>query len=149
MIDHSHIGRTWTPYETVVEAGRLKTYAKAIGETDPVHFDEAAARAAGHRSILAPTTFVFCLGFDDPTGIAYLADLSIPVARILHGEQLITHHGDLCAGDRVRYTRRVNDIYAKKGGALEFVEFDTEVRRVPGDELVAELRAVLVMRNPT
>src|SRR5258706_15009544 len=149
MIGKSPIGRPWAPSEAVVDAGRFRTFAKAIGETDPVHFDEGAARAAGHRSILAPSTFVFCLGFDDPTGVGYLADLSIPIAWILHGEQIIKRHGDLCAGDRVRYTRRIHDIYAKKGGALEFVEFDTEIRQVPTDELVAELRAVLVVRNPT
>jgi hypothetical protein len=43
----------------------------------------------------------------------------------------------------------VADIYEKKGGALEFVVFETEVRDAGTDELVAELRSVLVVRNPS
>lgn len=54
MIDRASIGRTWGPWDVVVEKGRLRLLAKAIGETRPVYTDEAAARAAGYRSILAP-----------------------------------------------------------------------------------------------
>ena len=47
MIDHRHIGYASPPFTTPVERGRLKFFAKAIGETDPVYVDEAAAQAAG------------------------------------------------------------------------------------------------------
>jgi acyl dehydratase len=149
MIDRAHIGRTFPPFETEVERGRLRTFAKAVGETDPVYFDDAAARAAGHRAMLAPPTFAFCFGFDDPAGMTYLHELGIPIPRMLHGEELIRTHRPICVGDRVRCTRRVGDIYQKKNGALEFVVFETEVRNVATEELVAELRSVLVIRNPT
>jgi acyl dehydratase len=149
MIDRSHIGHTWPPYETLVEQGRLRTFAKAIGETDPVHFDEAAARAAGHPSILAPPTFAFCFGFDDPAGMRHLQELGIPIARMLHGEETIKPHRAIHAGDRVRCTRRVSDIYDRKGGALEFVVFETEIRDAGTGELVAETRSILVVRNPS
>jgi acyl dehydratase len=148
MIDQAHIGRTWPAFETLVEAGRLRTYAKAIGETNPIHFDQAAAKAAGYRDIVAPTTFAFCLGFDEPDQMRYLADLEIPIERMLHGEQRIVHHDIICAGDRLRCTRRVGDIYAKRSGALEFVIFETDVRRADTSAAVAELAAVLVLRNP-
>jgi acyl dehydratase len=148
MIDQAHIGRTWPPFETLVEAGRLRTYAKAIGEIDPIHVDETAAKAAGYRDIVAPPTFAFCLGFDEPDQMRYLADLAIPIDRMLHGEQRIVHHDVICAGDRLRCVRRVGDIYAKRGGALEFVIFETDVRRADTSAPVAELAAVLVVRNP-
>ena len=149
MIDRSYVGRVWPSYETEVEKGRLRTFAKAIGETDPVYSDDGAARAAGYRGILAPPTFSFCFGFDDPNGMRHLKDLGIPIPRMLHGEETIRTHRPICAGDRVRCTRRVADIYEKKGGALEFVVFETEVRDAGTDELVAELRSVLVVRNPS
>jgi hypothetical protein len=48
----------------------------------------------------------------------------------------------------LRCTRRVGDIYAKRSGALEFVIFETDVRRADTSAAVAELAAVLVLRNP-
>ena len=48
MIDRSHIGHVCRRSTLPVEAGRLRFFAKATGETDPVYIDEAAARDAGH-----------------------------------------------------------------------------------------------------
>src|SRR5690606_30296819 len=61
-LDRSKIGTKVTNLFYDVEAGQLRFFARTIGETDPVYFDEAAARAAGYRSIIAPPTFGFsCL----------------------------------------------------------------------------------------
>ncbi|MBK8132379.1 MAG: MaoC family dehydratase N-terminal domain-containing protein [Gammaproteobacteria bacterium] len=44
-----------------VEKWQLCFFAKAVGETNPIYFDEAAAKAAGHPSILAPPTYAVTL----------------------------------------------------------------------------------------
>jgi acyl dehydratase len=147
VIDRAHIGRTWPPFEVEVEKGRLRLFAKAIGETRPVYHDEAAARAAGYRSILAPPTFAFCLGADDPNGLDYLDELGVPMGRMLHGEQRITLLEPICAGDRVSVSRKVGDIYEKKNGALEFIVFESEVRDRGDDRVLARGESVLVVRN--
>src|SRR3546814_18144314 len=62
MIDRErHIGIVSEPRVVDVEAGFLKFFAKAAGETDPVYFADAAARAAGHPSIPVPPTYFFSL----------------------------------------------------------------------------------------
>ncbi|HAD10632.1 MAG TPA: MaoC family dehydratase, partial [Porticoccaceae bacterium] len=53
-MDSALINQPYPPLTVDVELWQLKFFAKAVGETDPVYFDEAAARQAGHRSILAP-----------------------------------------------------------------------------------------------
>jgi acyl dehydratase len=50
------------------------------------------------------------------------------------------------AGDRLRFEQRIDDIYDKKGGALEFVLRTTRVSNQRGEH-VADLRSVTVMRN--
>ena len=47
MIDKKHIG--YAPPTTLweVEKGRIAFFAKVIGACDPIHTDEAAAKAAG------------------------------------------------------------------------------------------------------
>jgi acyl dehydratase len=146
MIDRKFIGHELPPHTAQVEAGRLRLFAKAIGETDPLFTDEAAARTAGHRSLPALPTFVFCLDMDVPDPFGYLAEMGVPLQNILHGEQQFSYHAPIYAGDLLSFRSRIADIYAKKGGALEFIVKQTRVENQIG-ALVAELRAVVVVRN--
>ncbi|MNO00223.1 hypothetical protein D3C81_2200660 [compost metagenome] len=75
-----------------------------------------------------------------------LADLEIPIAKILHGEQSFTYHKPVCAGETITVRSRIADLFDKKNGALEFLVKTSEVRN-DNDELVAEMRSVLVVRN--
>lgn len=146
MIDKKHIGRT-TPAHTVdVEKGRLKFFAKAIGETDPIYSDEAAAKAAGHKTIPAPPTFGFCLEMETNSLWDNIAAMGVPVGKILHGSQTFTYHAPIYAGDQVTFVTKVSDIYDKKGGALEFIVEDSTATNQDG-ALVAELQRVIVVRN--
>ena len=147
MIDRSHIGTTFPPFTVAVEPGRLRFFAKATGQTDPVYSDEAAARAAGHPHLPVPPTFLFCLEMEAPNPAAIRERLGLDYSRILHGEQGFTFHRLAHAGDTLTFQQRITDIYDKKGGALEFIVRLTEVHNAQG-EAVAELRCVTVYRNP-
>ena len=48
MIDRKFIGMALPEFSAQVEAGALRFFAKAIGQTDPIYIDEAEAREAGH-----------------------------------------------------------------------------------------------------
>lgn len=146
MIDRKHIGRAGRPRTVEVEKGRLRFFAKAIGETDPIYFDEGVARAAGYRSLPAPLTFPFCLDMDRPDPFDDLREMGIDLGTILHGEQGFAHHAPICAGDRINIASRITDIYDKKGGALEFLVQDYTFTNQE-DVLVAEMRRVIVVQN--
>ncbi|MGW6460096.1 MaoC family dehydratase N-terminal domain-containing protein [Streptomyces sp. NPDC055078] len=141
------IGTELPPLTVDVERGRLRFFAQAIGETDPVYADLDSAKAAGHRDLPVPPTFVFCLEMERPAEEPSLVDLlGIDIRRVLHGEQGFTYHAPAYAGDRLTFTTRITDVYSKKGGALEFVVRATEVTR--DGEPVARLTSSLVVRNP-
>ncbi|MDM0055220.1 MaoC family dehydratase N-terminal domain-containing protein [Variovorax fucosicus] len=146
MIDRRHIGHTLLPFHVEVEKGRLRFFAKATGQTDPVYIDEAAARAAGHPGLPVPPTFFFCLEMESPNPAAIRELLGMDYRSLLHGEQGFSYHAMAHAGDTLRFEQRIADIYDKKGGALEFVVRNTRVSN-QRDELVAELRCVTVVRN--
>jgi acyl dehydratase len=146
VIDKRHIGHQLPAFQVEVEKGRLRFFAKATGQDDPVYTDEAAARAAGHPSLPVPPTFLFCLEMESPNPAALRELLGIDYRRILHGEQGFTFHRLAHAGDTLTFRPQVADIYDKKGGALEFVVRRTTVHN-QRDELVAELRCVTVVRN--
>ncbi|MEJ1167050.1 MaoC family dehydratase N-terminal domain-containing protein [Variovorax sp. CCNWLW186] len=146
MIDRSFIGHTLPAFDVRVEAGRLRFFAKATGQTDPLYVDEEAARAAGLPGLLVPPTFLFCLEMDAPDPAAIRNLLGMDYRKLLHGEQQFTYHAPAHAGDTLRFEQRIEDIYDKKGGALEFVVRRTQVHN-QRDACVAELRTVTVLRN--
>ena len=147
MIDRTYIGHEWPPHTAVLEEGRLRLFAKATGEKEPVFTDAAAARAAGFPALPAPPTIAFCLDMDVPDPFAYLAEMGVSLPHVLHGEQRFTYHAPIHAGDSLTFRSRITDIYEKKGGALEFIVKDTRVENQHAT-LVAEMRAVVVVRNP-
>ena len=147
MLDRRHIGTEFPPYTVDVERGRLRFFAKATGQTDPVYVDDEAARAAGHPGLPVPPTFFFCLEMDGPNPGAMRELLGLDLRRVLHGEQGFTYHRMAHAGERLTFRQRIEDIYDKKGGALEFIVRRTAVTDAQGAP-VAELRAVTVYRNP-
>ena len=148
MIDKRFIGHVMPTFSAVVEAGRLRFFAKATGQTDPLYSDEAAARAAGHPGLPVPPTFLFCLEVESPDPAAIRNLLGMDYRSLLHGEQGFTYHAMAYAGDTLTFEQRIEDIYDKKGGALEFVVRTTRVTN-QHQQLVAELRCVTVIRNAT
>ena len=147
MIDRKFIGHTMPSFSATVETGRLRFFAKATGQTDPVYTDEAAARAAGHPALPVPPTFLFCLEMESPDPAAIRNLLGMDYRYLLHGEQGFTYHATAYAGDVLTFSQRIDDIYDKKNGALEFVVRKTSITNQLG-ALVAELRCVSVLRYP-
>jgi acyl dehydratase len=146
MIDRSFIGHTMPAFQVEVEKSRLRFFAKATGQTDPVYIDEAAARDAGHPGLPVPPTFLFCLEMESPNPAGIRELLGMDYRKLLHGEQGFTYRVPAYAGDTLTFTQRIADIYDRKNGALEFVVRETRVTN-QREELVAELRCVSVIRN--
>ena len=146
MIDKKWIGHTLPASEMTLDRSRLRFFAKAIGETAAQYIDVAAAQAAGYADLPAPPTFLFGAELDSGTTYQLLDLLQVPVAKLLHGEQSFSYHLSACAGDTVTVESVIDDIYDKKNGALEFV-VKTARATNQKNELVAEMRTVLVVRN--
>jgi acyl dehydratase len=130
-----------------VEAGRLRLFAKATGETRPEYCDEAAARAAGHPSLPAPPTYAACLNMDVPDPFLWFRELGIDLARVLHGAQGFRYFAPVYAGDRLTFASRIEDVFRKRHGALTFIVKVTDVTNQTGVR-VLEVRSTIVVRIP-
>lgn len=145
MLNPKNLGRKSEQREVVVEQGQLKLFAKATHETNPIYFDEAAAKAAGHPNILAPLTFGNTLRFLAPSTELSYESMGVDYKRLLHAEEKTENIHSLYAGDRLVLVAEVVDMYEKKDGALEFLVIQTNVTR--GAELVQKVTSTLVMRQ--
>lgn len=146
MIDKSIVGKEYPPFTVEVEKRWVRSFAEAIGESNPIYSDEAAAKAAGYRSLPAPPSFPFAIIMEANQSFMILDELGIDKRRAMHAEQGFAWHADLCAGDTVTGRQKVIEVYDKKNGALEFLVTETRLDNQRGEH-VCDLRTTVVVRN--
>ena len=144
-LNRDYIGRSFPPTEPYeVSRVKIREFADAIGDDNPVYRDREAAKAAGHPGVVAPPTFpiVFTMGGAGPA----LTDpeLGIDLAMVVHGEQRFEYRRPLHAGDSVVCESTITDIRA--AGRNELLTVKTEVKTVEG-ELVCTAYNSLVERG--
>ena len=132
-MDESKKGKTYPAFTYEVGLEKIREYANAIGEGEPVHHDREAARAAGFRDVVAPPMFavVYTLGAMAPAVLD--PELGINLARMLHGSQEFVWAEPVCAGDAIETTAELKDLYEKDG--KEFYVFESVSRNQDGQEV--------------
>jgi acyl dehydratase len=122
MVDKSVIGKESPATRITLRAEAMREFALAIGETNPVYLDAAAARAAGFPDLVATPTYpiAFMAEAMDPD-LFYELGLYIP--SIVHGEQEFVYERPVVAGEELTVKGRIADVWEKTGqsGALDFV----------------------------
>ena len=146
MLDKSFIGREYETFSFEVEKGRIRQFADAIGDDNPIYRDVSAAKAKGYKAIPAPPTFGYVAIMDADQAFTVLRDINADISRSLHGEQWFTYHAPIYAGDTVRGLQKIVDIFDKKNGALEFIVTDVSLTN-QNDEPGCDMKSVVVVRN--
>src|SRR5262245_53626249 len=95
-LDQSLVGQETIPQTSTIPVEQIRQFASAVGDTNPVFRDEAAARAAGFPNVLAPPTFVTRFRAEYAT-----VGLDPEKMQVLHGEQEYIYERPLHAGDTV------------------------------------------------
>lgn len=143
MIDTSVIGRHTARTTVRIERGRLRLFARVLGQDDPVYSDLEAARAAGHPDLPVPPTFLMGLEIETEDVYRTFDSLGVSLYDVLHGEQTFVYHDTAYAGDELVLDTSISDVYQRKGGALQFIVRRTEITR--DGRPIAELGGVLVV----
>jgi acyl dehydratase len=129
------IGKRYEPLTYAVGREKIVEYAQATGETNPLHLDLAAARAAGHTDVVAPPMFAVVYQGRSVTEAMFDPELGIDFARLVHGEQAFKWHRLVVAGDELTTTLTVADILDKRG--IWFYAFATESVNQRGEPVCA------------
>ena len=132
-IDTSKVGQSFEPADFEVDADRIRQYADAVGEDNPVHHDPEAAKAAGFRDVVAPPMFavVYSAPAIGPPIFEVIAD-ALP--RMVHGGQEFVWGEPVCAGDTITTTAQMKEIYEKDG--RKFYVFESVSTNQDGQETV-------------
>ncbi len=85
----------------VVGREKIREFATAIRAEDPSHYDEAAAAALGHDSLVAPPTFISVLALLLQRDFFMKYDVGMETMQIVQVDQKFVYHKPLLAGDKV------------------------------------------------
>lgn len=133
-VDTSAKGKTYPPHEYEVGKEKVREYAEAVGEDNPIYFERDAAKAAGFRDVPAPPMFavVYSRGAIGPA--LFDPEVGIDFSMLVHGSQEFVWGEPVCAGDTISTTVEVKDIYEK--GGMGFYVFETVSANQEGEEVV-------------
>jgi acyl dehydratase len=114
------IGKSYPPVLYAVGREKVKEYAAAVGETNPVHFDHEVARAAGHADVVAPPMFVVVYAGRAVAPAIFDPEVGLNFAMMVHGGQEFRWGPLVVAGDEITTTATVKEI-ADRGGMAFYV----------------------------
>jgi acyl dehydratase len=97
---------------------KIREFADAVNDPNPVYRDRSAAQALGYPDVIAPPTFAIVLTL--PAGHQVIDDpeLGIDYSRVVHGEQRFLHSRPVHAGDVLQVAVTIDDIRAAAGNDL-------------------------------
>jgi acyl dehydratase len=143
-LNQALVGKVYPAIGYEVGREKLREFATAVGETDPVYHDEAAARAAGHPDLPAVPTFPVVLSYRAGRVVYGDPELGLDYSRVVHAEQEFVYHRPIHAGDRLLASGKVAAAEAK--GRHELLTLETEVTTDDG-EPVCTVRATVLSRG--
>jgi len=145
-LDPSYVGHGY-PRSEIYQVGRekIREFADAIGDPQPMYRDAAAAQAAGHPDVIAPPTFVMVL-FNQYALEAVVRDpgLGLDYDRMVHGDMSFDYVRPVRAGDRLTVATFIDEIMARAGN--DFLTLRADIDTVEGERVVTA-KAQLVVRG--
>jgi len=117
------IGKTYPPADYAVGREKVREYARAVGESDPLHLDVEAARAAGHDDVVAPPMFAVVYAMPAVAAGMFDPEVGIDFARLVHAGQDFEWGPLVVAGDEISTTVSVKDVSERRGN--EFFVFES------------------------
>ena len=129
------VGRTYPPVGTYqVGREKIREFATAIGDSNPLFHDVKAASAAGYADVVAPPTFAFALAFQAMLSVVSDPELGLDYSRVVHGEEKFVYSRPIVAGDELVVSSVIDTIRAAAGNDMITVRSD--IATVAGEHVV-------------
>jgi acyl dehydratase len=130
-VDTKAAGKTYEPKTYAVGREKIREYANAVGETNPLHLDVDAARAAGYADLVAPPMFAVVYSAPAMAPAVLDPEVGLNLAMMVHGGQEFVWGKPVVAGDEITTTASVKDISERDGKG--FYVFETVSTNQDGD----------------
>lgn len=144
-LDPKFIGRTYPP-TAPYEVGRekIREFADAIGDANPVYRDPEAAAKFGHPDVIAPVTFPIVISLGAAEQIVMDPELGLDYSRVVHADQRFSYARPVRAGDRLVAVVTVENIKTMAGN--DIITTRADIATVDGEHVVTA-RSTLAARG--
>ena len=126
-VNDQAVGKRYESVTYAVGREKVKEYAEAVGETNPIHLDVEAAREAGYDDVVAPPMFAVVYSGPALETALFDPDLELDFAQMVHGGQEFRWGPLVGAGDEITTTMTVKEIYER--GPMGFYVLESESER--------------------
>jgi len=130
-VNTSALGKTYEPVTYAVGREKIREYAAAVGETNPLHHDVESARGAGYPDVIAPPMFAVVYASRSLVPALFDPEVGLDFARMVHGAQDFRWGPIVVAGDEITSSTTVSDISPR--GGMEFFVFESVSTNQRGD----------------
>lgn len=145
MLNETFVGRSYSPSAPyLVGREKVREFARALGETDPIHFDSDVARARGFADVVAPPTYAIRMSMAAAENVVMDPELGLDYTRVVHGDQRFEYARPIVAGDELTTTVTIDGIRSAAGN--DILTTRAEIRTMAG-ELVMTSVSTLVARG--
>jgi acyl dehydratase len=127
------IGKSYDPVVYAVGREKIREYARAVGETNPLHLDLQAARDAGYADVVAPPMFAVVYSSPAVGPLIFDPDVELNFAMMVHGGQEFVWGPPVVAGDEISTVASVKDI--SEDGGRGFYVFESVSTNQRGEEV--------------
>ncbi|MBI2761611.1 MAG: MaoC family dehydratase N-terminal domain-containing protein [Chloroflexi bacterium] len=140
------IGVESPPWTLEVDKTAIRMFARSVGYTDPLYYDEDFAKSKGYRSLPAPPHYLGTPIFNPTTSDATFGGarggprVKHNLKRVLNGGTDIEYFDTICAGDVLTASSKVADLAERKGSMGTMLITTTETTYKRGDKVVAVSR---------
>jgi acyl dehydratase len=114
-VNTSAVGKEFPPDTYAVGREKIREFASAVGETNPLHHDLEAARAAGYDDLVAPPMFAVVYAGGAVFPALFDPEVGIDFARMVHGAQEFKWERLVIAGDEITTNAHLASAQEKAG----------------------------------
>ena len=125
------VGKTYPPTSYAVGREKVREFAAAVGEENPLHHDVDAAREAGYADVVAPPMFAAVYSSPAIGPALFDPEVGINFALMVHGGQEFKWGPLVVAGDEIETTVTVKDVSERSGTG--FYVFESVSTNQDGD----------------
>jgi len=139
------IGKEIPPFEFPIERGKIKEFAEAIGDDNPIYRDPDYALKTPLGKIIAPPTFTRTQAFWR-SGPSNYEIAGLDQRFVLHGEEEYEYFRPIFCGDILTCATKIVEAYekqGKRGGKMIFVVFESTFHNQKGEKVLVSKSTII------
>ena len=143
-VDTKFIGKEYPDIQYAVGQEKIKEYATAVGDLNPLYIDVSFAKKSKYGCVIAPPMFVVVYAQDMFNHVFLDKELNLNMPRLVHGEQEFNFHKIVKSNDTITTKSKIKNIFEKSKN--NFVQVETKSYN-QNNELVTEGLWTFVIRG--